>query len=87
MVDKYAVFSGALIKIAGEGHIEGAFVSAADYETLRARNAALEAEVARLRKALECVRVYLMCGAWIFSKSPDEFIKAALEASDGRRMA
>lgn len=50
MVDKYAVFSGALIKIAGEGHIEGAFVSAADYETLRARNAELEAEVAHLKK-------------------------------------
>ena len=47
------------------------------------RNAELEAEVAQLRKALETTREYLMGGKWIYDKSPDEFIKATLEASDG----
>ena len=41
MVDKYALYSGALIKIAGKGHIKGAYVSAADYEALEAKLAAL----------------------------------------------
>ena len=40
-------------------------------------------EIARLRKALEATREYLMGGKWIYEKSPDEFIKAALEASNG----
>ena len=46
-------------------------------------NSRLREEIARLRKALEATREYLMGGKWIYEKSPDEFIKAALEASNG----
>ena len=48
----------------------------ADYE-------ALQAKLAALVKVSEAVREYLMGGIWVYDKSPDEFIKAALEASDG----
>lgn len=48
MVEKYALYSGALIKIAGSGHIEGAYVSAKDYHKLESENARLRAEVERL---------------------------------------
>ena len=45
--------------------------------------AALQAKLAALVKVSEAVREYLMGGIWVYDKSPDEFIKAALEASDG----
>lgn len=54
----------------------GYYYPAADYE-------ALEAKLAALVKVSEAVREYLMGGIWVYDKSPDEFIKAALEANDG----
>jgi hypothetical protein len=44
VIDKYALYSGSLIKIAGEGHIKGAYVSAKDYHELESRVRELEAE-------------------------------------------
>jgi len=53
------------------------------YRELHRDTTAMMGEDARrikvLEATLESIRVYLMCGAWIFNKSPDEFIKQALE--------
>jgi len=42
MVDRYAFYSGSLIKVAGTGHIEGVFVAGADYAALEKRIKVLE---------------------------------------------
>ena len=41
----------------------------------------LNERIKALEGTLESIRVYLMCGAWIFNKSPDEFIREALEVN------
>ena len=52
-------------------------------DTVYSDNEALQRKLAALVKVSEAVREYLMGGIWVYDKSPDEFIKAALEASDG----